>query len=161
MRQTKSARRHACKCSCITYTHQSHAEHHKPEANPPARNTARRNAAQAVLQLGKGSGRRDTESGQLLIDRARHLDVLEVGGWLAVGLLSACWLVGWLVGLSDHTRARHLDAFKVGKGGGAAEGAGLRWHAMAFVCRAKPALQQMPRTATASSAFLCPHALQW
>ncbi|GLC38178.1 hypothetical protein PLESTB_001091100 [Pleodorina starrii] len=33
--------------------------------------------AQRVLSGGKGFGRRDTESGQLLIDRGRHLDVLE------------------------------------------------------------------------------------
>ncbi|GLI65423.1 hypothetical protein VaNZ11_008989 [Volvox africanus] len=33
--------------------------------------------AERVLSMGLGFGRRDAESGQLLIDRARHLDVLE------------------------------------------------------------------------------------
>ncbi|GIL76628.1 hypothetical protein Vretifemale_6130, partial [Volvox reticuliferus] len=33
--------------------------------------------AKRVLTMGLGFGRRDAESGQLLIDRARHLDVLE------------------------------------------------------------------------------------
>ncbi|KAG2486139.1 hypothetical protein HYH03_015232 [Edaphochlamys debaryana] len=34
--------------------------------------------ARAVLRMGMGTGRRDTESGQLLIDRSRHLDVIEM-----------------------------------------------------------------------------------
>ncbi|GFR44947.1 hypothetical protein Agub_g6038, partial [Astrephomene gubernaculifera] len=33
--------------------------------------------AESVLRLGRGAGRRDSESGQLLLDRSRHLDVLE------------------------------------------------------------------------------------
>ncbi|KIY97022.1 hypothetical protein MNEG_10940 [Monoraphidium neglectum] len=35
-------------------------------------------AAKALLAEGKGWGRRDCESGQLLVDRGRHLDALEV-----------------------------------------------------------------------------------
>ena len=36
----------------------------------------------ALIQAGKGYNPRDTESGQLLIDRARHLDVLEYLLWI-------------------------------------------------------------------------------
>ncbi len=37
---------------------------------------------QAELQAGKGRSRRDAESGQLLIDRGRHLDALEAAFWV-------------------------------------------------------------------------------
>ncbi|KAG2444246.1 hypothetical protein HXX76_001003 [Chlamydomonas incerta] len=33
--------------------------------------------AERVLAMGRGTGRRDAESGQLLLDRSRHLDVIE------------------------------------------------------------------------------------
>ena len=36
---------------------------------------------QALLAPGKGWGSRDCESGQLLVDRGRHLDALEVAFW--------------------------------------------------------------------------------
>ena len=37
---------------------------------------------QDVINQGKGHSPRDTESGQLLIDRAVHLDVLEYLLWI-------------------------------------------------------------------------------
>ncbi len=37
---------------------------------------------QSIVDQGKGYSPRDTESGQLLIDRGKHLDVLEYLLWI-------------------------------------------------------------------------------
>ena len=54
--------------------------------------------AQDVVNQGKGGIPRDTESGQLLIDRATHLDVLEY----------LLWINRYGAGLSFHTVALGL-----------------------------------------------------